>query len=65
MISESLLQQQQGIMKMRDLLLRYTDVLKKTPFKILTKDMKTMLIAYRLFRMNTNRMSAPQFYFMY
>ena len=38
-----------------DLLLRYIEVLKKTPFQILTKDMKTMLNAYRLCRMNTNR----------
>ena len=35
-----------------DLLLRYIEVLKKTPFQILTKDMKTKLNAYRLCRMN-------------
>ena len=47
MRSESLLLPQQGIMKMRPATGVHWST-KKKPFQILTKDMKTMLNAYRL-----------------
>ena len=54
MRSESLLLQQQGILKMRSATAVHWNTREDT-FQIPTKDIKTMLNAYRLLRMDINK----------